>query len=76
MAIMIFNPVSNSSHHPLEPVCCKKQQKKVPNQLLVFGIEDLNFSKLIVYDPNGSLDLPGSNLYHSESSEVPYSINK
>ena len=25
----------------LEPVCCKKQQKKVPDQLLVCGIEDL-----------------------------------
>ena len=25
----------------LEPVCCKKQQKKVPDQLLVCGIGDL-----------------------------------
>ena len=25
----------------LEPVCCKKQQKKVPDQLLVYRIGDL-----------------------------------
>ena len=25
----------------LEPVCCKKQQKKVPDQLLVCGIGNL-----------------------------------
>ena len=25
----------------LKPVCCKKQQKKVPDQLLVCGIGDL-----------------------------------
>ena len=25
----------------LEPVCCKKQQKKVPDQLMVCGIGDL-----------------------------------
>ena len=25
----------------LEPVCCKKQQNKVPDQLLVYGIVDL-----------------------------------
>ena len=25
----------------IEPVCCKKQQKKVPGQLLVSGIGDL-----------------------------------
>ena len=25
----------------LEPVCCKKQQKKIPDQLLVCGIGDL-----------------------------------
>jgi hypothetical protein len=26
---------------PLEPVCCKKQQEKVPDQLLVCGIGEL-----------------------------------
>ena len=26
----------------LEPVCCKKKQKKVPDQLLVSGIGDLS----------------------------------
>ena len=34
----------------LELVCCKKQQKKVLDQLLVCGIGDLNDSKLIVYE--------------------------
>ena len=35
----ILKEVSNM--YILEPVCCKKQQKKVPDQLLVCGIEDL-----------------------------------
>ena len=26
---------------PLEPVCCKKRQKIVPDQLLVCGVGDL-----------------------------------
>ena len=30
------------SNKSLEPVCCKKQQKKVPDQLLVRGIRDLD----------------------------------
>ena len=37
----------------LEPVCCMKQGKKVPDQLLVCRIgdlKDLNDSKLIVYE--------------------------
>ena len=36
--------------HQLEPVCCKKQQKKVPDLLLVCRIGDLNDSILIVYE--------------------------
>ena len=32
----------------LEPVCCKKQQKKVPDQLLVCGIGDLCTDKNIL----------------------------
>ena len=31
----------NRGDQPQEPVCCKKQQKKVPDQLLVCGIGDL-----------------------------------
>ena len=55
---------------------CKKQQTKVPDQLLVCGIGDLWSTWMI---PNwfymslgDSPDHPGSILYHSESSEVPY----
>ena len=28
------------SGHCLEPICCKKLQKKVPDQLLVWGVGD------------------------------------
>ena len=39
----------------LEPVCCKKQQKKVPDQLVTGWrnrgpLKNLNDSKLIVYE--------------------------
>ena len=39
----------------LQPVCCKKQQNKVPDQLLVYRIplKDLNDSKVIVYESKG-----------------------
>ena len=70
----------------LEPVCCKKQQqqkKNVLDQLLVCGIwpwdqalKDLNDFKLIVYETKWFPYHPGSILYHSESSEVPYSTNQ
>ena len=52
----------------VEPICCKKQQKKVPNQLLVCGIGDLNDSKLT---PSDSPDHQGSILYHSELQRSP-----
>ena len=42
-----------TTEEKLELVCCKKQQKKVSDQLLVCGIgelRDLNDSKLIVYE--------------------------
>ena len=40
---MSDHPLKNAARHfyLLEPVCCKKQQKKVPDQLLVCGIGDL-----------------------------------
>ena len=64
----------------LEPVCCKKQQKKVPDQLLVCRIGDLWRTWMIpnwlYMSPSDSPDHPGSILYHSESSEVPYSTNQ
>ena len=42
---------------PLEPVCCKKQQKKVPDQLLVFGpLKILKGIKLILDDQGNHLD--------------------
>ena len=42
----------------LEPVCCKKQQKKVPGQLLVCGIllKILNGIELILDDHGNNLD--------------------
>ena len=72
--------LSKSLTQALEPVCCKKQQKKVPDQLLVCGIGDLWRTWMIpnwlYMSPSDSLDHPGSILYHSESSEVPYSTNQ
>ena len=44
---VILLDVQNTGENPnvtaksLEPVCCKKQQKKVPDQLLVCGIGEL-----------------------------------
>ena len=101
------------SHYPLvqtlvslllEPVCCKKQPKKVPDQLLVCGIGDLwrtcmipnwshclhlvlntqetlgyserDTSSVLCMIASDSPDHPGSILYHSESSEVPYFTNQ
>ena len=43
----------------LEPVCCKKQQKKVPDHLLVFGIGDLWRTWMI------------PNWLHTSSSDFP-----
>ena len=64
----------------VEPVCCKKQQKKVPDQLLFCGIGDLWRTLMIpnwlYMSPSDSPDHPGSILYRSESSEVPYSTNQ
>ena len=37
----VIRRVVNDSHNYLEPVCCKKQQKKVPGQLLVCGIGEV-----------------------------------
>ena len=63
----------------LEPVCCKKQKKKVPDQLLVCRIGDLWRTWMIpnwlYMSPSDSPDHLGSILYHSESSGVPYSPN-
>ena len=58
----------------VEPVCFKKQQKKVPNQLLVCGI--LNGIKLILDDHVNHLDSYKSVWNHSGLSEVPYSANQ
>ena len=64
----------------LEPVCCKKQQKKVPDQLQVCGIGDLwrtwMIPNLLYMSPSDSPDHPGSILYRLESSQVPYSANQ
>ena len=58
----------------LAPVCCQKHQK-VPDQLLVCGIGDLWRTWMIpnwLYTSPECLDHPGSILYPSQSSEVPY----
>ena len=61
--------ISATSLLELEPVCCKKQQIKVPDQLLVCGIGDLWRTWMIpnwlYMSPSDSLDHPGSILYHS-----------
>ena len=52
----------------LEPVCCKKQQKNVPDQLLVYGIGNLRRTLMIpnwfYKSPSDSPDHPESILYH------------
>ena len=64
----------------LKPVCCKKKQQKVPDQLLISGIGDLwrtwMIPKWLFTSPSDSFDYPGSILHHSESSGVPYSTNQ
>ena len=54
--------------------------KKVPDYLLVWGIGGLWRTWMIpnrlYMSPSKSPDHPGSILYHSESSEVPYSTNQ
>ena len=40
----------------LDPVCCKKRQKIVPDQLLVWRIRALNGTKLILDDHGNNLD--------------------
>ena len=51
----------NQPNQPLEPVCCKKWQKIVPDHLLVWGIlkgplNVLNGTKLILDDHGNNLD--------------------
>ena len=62
----------NSCH--LEPVCCKRQQKKLPGQLLVLGnrgpLKILNGIELIVDDQGNHLDT--ISLESFSTSEVPY----
>ena len=58
-----------------ERVCCKKQQKIVPEQLLVLGNKDpkvLNGTKPILEDHGNNL----SAWNPSGPSEVPYSTNQ
>ena len=54
----------------LVPVCCKKQQKKVPDRFLVCVIGDLWRTWMIpnwfYLSPSDFPDHPGSILYHSE----------
>ena len=38
---IFFNSPIFLSEHLLEPICCKKQEKKVPDQLLICGNGDL-----------------------------------
>ena len=63
----------------LEPVCCKKQQKKVPDQLLVCGIGDLWRTWMIPnwlhMSPSDSPDHPGSIYYHLQRSHIPQTSN-
>ena len=67
----------------LEPVCCKKQQKKVPDQLHT-GLWNrgpqkiLNVIKLMLDDQGNHLGLiyVQSVWNHSGPSEVPYSANQ
>ena len=76
---MLWYHQSNISQ-VLKPVCCKKQQKKVPDQLLVCWIGDLWKTWMIpnwlFMSPSDSPDHSESILYHSKSSEVPYSTNQ
>ena len=58
----------------LEPVCCKKQQKKVPDQLLACGIGDpliLKGKKLILDDQGNHLDSYTINLESFRSFRGP-----
>ena len=55
----------------LEPVCCKKQQKKVPDQLLVCGIGDFWRTWMI---PNWLI--VHESKWFPWSSEVPYFTNQ
>ena len=58
----------------LEPVCCKKQQKRVPDQLLVW--RTWMIANWLYMSPSEFPDHSGSILYHSKSSEVPHSTNQ
>ena len=73
------NLVTNHMRPSLEPVCCKKQQKKSSWQVSGLRnrepLKDLNDSKLTVYESSYYPDHPRSILYHLESSEDPYSTN-
>ena len=64
----------------LEPVCCKKRQKIVPDQLLVWGVGDLwrtwRIPNWFWMSLSYSHDHLGSVWYHSEPSEGPYSPNQ
>ena len=62
----------------LKPICCKKQQKKVPDQLLVCGIGDLWRYKI---DPGWSRESRGL-IYNQfgiiqllQSSPIPQTSN-
>ena len=48
-----FETIRNYKNWPkqLEPVCSKKQQKKVPDQLLVCGVRDPEDSEWYKIDP-------------------------
>ena len=48
--IKVFMYKSRGELSLLEPVCCKKQQKKVPGLWKRGLLKDLNDSKLIVYE--------------------------
>ena len=65
----------------LEPVCCKKQQKKIPDQLLVCGIGDFWRTWMIpnwfYMSPSDTPDHPGSiyTIQNCQRSPIPQTSN-
>ena len=73
--------VSKGFHPPLEPVCCKKQPNKSPNQETGLGnmghLKVLNEdTKLVLNEHEQSFNHLRSVLYHSGPLVVPYSPNQ